>query len=209
MPGAVPNTGLPVGTILTYNATIQSSVWASFKSGLWTPDSVFQNLGIALGGWGLGIVKSDYGGIQATFSSDVPIVLTLQMQGPQTYGQPNDVRSIVDGAIGDILGGSYINSSNISNWTIPQSAGGSGQAVDTGAPGNTTSLVGDALAATGIDPTAIGDAISNTVANATKNLGAGTGTIILILGLAVVAAALIAVAPTAPARAIAAARRRR
>ncbi len=204
MPGAVPDTGLPVGTILTYNASIQSSVWSSFKTGLWTPESVFQQLTIALGSWGLGIVKSDSGGIQATVSGDVPIVITLQMQGPQTYAQPNDVKSIVDGAIIAIMGGNYIDSSNISDWTIPKSAGGTGQTVDTGAPKNSTSLAGDALAAIGIDPAAIGDAIS-------KHLGVGTGIVFLVLGLAVVAAVLVAVAPTAPGRALAAipARRRR
>lgn len=192
MPGAVPDTGLPVGTILTYNASIQSSVWSSFKTGLWTPESVFQQLGVALGGWGLGIVSSDSAGISATISGDVPIVLKLQMQGPQTYGQPNDVKSIVDGAIINIMGGNYIDDSNISDWTIPKSAGGTGETVDTGAPGNDTSVFGQ------LGLGSISDALGKAVGDATKNLGVGSGLLIFFVILAGLAAVIVIVAPTSP-----------
>ena len=209
MPGAVPDTGLPVGTVLVYNAQVDQSLWSTLKSGIGTPAGLFQSLTSSLpADWGLEVSKTDYGAATTIiFGSGTPITITVRMIGPQTYAQPDDVRSIIDGAIGNALGGNYLTSSNISNWTIPQSAGGTGSAVDTGAPAADTGLLSEALGGSGVS--AIGDAISNGIAGATKNLGVGSGIVFLILGLAVVAAVLIAVAPTAPARAIAAARRRR
>jgi hypothetical protein len=201
--GQIPDTGLPVGTILTYNATIETSFFGAIKTGIWSPESLFEQLGTALNLWGLQIAKSDYSFVSAAISGNVPIVLTLQMLGPQTYAQPNDIRSIVDGAIGNILGGSYVTGSNISDWTIPQSAGGSGQTVNTGAPANQTSIVSDALSTVGIDPAAIGNGISNAVKNATSGLGLGTGIIVIVLGVVAVFAVVVVISPTAPGRAAA------
>jgi hypothetical protein len=209
MPGIVPDTGLPVGTVLVYNAQIDQSLWSTLKSGIGTPAGLFQSLTSSLpGDWGLEVSSTDYGAASTIiFGGGTPITITVRMIGPQTYGQPDDVRSIIDGAIGNALGGNYLTSSNISNWTIPQSAGGTGSVVDTGAPAANTGLASEIIGGSGLS--AISEAVSNTLGSATKNLGVGTGLVFLILGLAVVAAVLIAVAPTAPARAIAAARRGR
>ncbi|SRR6266852_2522324 len=206
MPGAIPDTGLPVGTVLTYNAQIDQSLWAALKSGIGSPAGLFQFLSSVLpGDWGLEVSHTDYG--EATtviFGSATPITIVVRMIGPQTYALPDDVRSIIDGAIDNALGGNYRTSSNVSDWTIPKSAGGSGQSVNTGAPAADTGLASQVLKGAGVDPGAISDAIGKAVGDATKNLGVGTGIVFLVLGLAVVAAVLIAVAPTAPGRAFAA-----
>jgi hypothetical protein len=206
----VPDTGFPIGTVLVYNAQIDQSLWSLVKTGIGSPDALFQKIGDTLWmKWDLQIVKSDYSSLATVvFGGATPIAITVQMMGPKTYGQADDIRGIIDGEISDALGGTYTTGSNISSWTIPKSAGGTGASVDTGAPAATTSPVSAVLAGVGVDPAAIGDSISNAVKNATSSLGVGSGILLLVLGLAVIAAILIAVAPTAPARAIAAARRR-
>jgi hypothetical protein len=206
----VPDTGFPIGTVLVYNAQIDQSLWSLVKTGIGSPDALFQKIGDTLWmKWDLQIVKSDYSSLATVvFGGATPIAITVQMMGPKTYGQADDIRGIIDGEISDALGGTYTTGSNISSWTIPKSAGGTGASVDTGAPAATTSPVSAVLAGVGVDPAAIGDSISNAVKNAVSGLGVGSGILLLVLGLAVIAAILIAVAPTAPARAIAAARRR-
>lgn len=210
MANQVPDTGFPIGTVLVYNAQIDQSLWSLVKTGIGSPDALFQKIGDTLWmKWDLQIVKSDYSSLATVvFGGATPIAITVQMMGPKTYGQADDIRGIIDGEISDALGGTYTTGSNISSWTIPKSAGGTGASVDTGAPAATTSPVSAVLAGVGVDPAAIGDSISNAVKNATSSLGVGSGILLLVLGLAVIAAILIAVAPTAPARAIAAARRR-
>jgi hypothetical protein len=206
----VPDTGLPVGTVLYYNAHLDQSFLSWLKTGIGTPDALFQQIGTTLGFWGLRIVTSDYSAVSAwTASGPTPITLTVQMEGPQTYGQPDDVRSIIDGRIQDALASNPIVDSNISKFTLPpDTSGASSKTIDTGAPAASTSAVHGVFSAVGIDPGAIGTAISDAVKNATSGLGVGTGLIVLILGLAIVAAVLIGFSPTAPARAIAAAHRR-
>jgi hypothetical protein len=201
--GQVPATGLPVGTVLVYNAHIDQSLWSYVRTGIGSPDALFQVIANTLWmKWDLTVVHTDYGELATVLTNaPTPIAITVNMTGPKTYGQPADVARIIDGEIADALGGSYLTDSNISTWTIPKSAGGSGAVIDTGNPAASTSAAGEVLAAAGIDPGAISDAISNAVKNATSGLGAGTGIIVIVLGLAIVAAVLVAVAPTSGARA--------
>ena len=205
----VPATGLPVGTVLVYNGANDQSLWSALKTGIGTPDGLFRQITSTLWmKWDLQVSKTDYGSLATTiFGGPTPISITVQMVGPKTYAQPDDIRSIIDGEISDALGGQYLTSSNVSSWTIPPSAGGTGETMDTGAPAATTSAVGQVLAGAGIDPGAIAKGIGDGIKNATSGLGVGTGIVVLVIGLAIVAAALIAVAPTAPARALAAAHR--
>jgi hypothetical protein len=198
----IPDTGLPVGTVLVFNTQIDQSLWSVVRTGIGSPDGLIQVLTQALAAWGLQVVKSDFGALTtAIFGGATPIAITVQMTGPQTYAQPDDIRSIIDGAITDALGGSYQTGSNVSSWTIPQSAGGSGQAVDTGAPAASTSAVGEVLIGAGIEPAAIADGAASALNKITSGLGAGTGIIVIVLGLAIVAAVFVAVAPTAAPRA--------
>ncbi|MHB8613956.1 MAG: hypothetical protein ACYDAL_16265 [Candidatus Dormibacteraceae bacterium] len=208
----VPSTGLPVGTVLVYNAHLDQSLLSWIRTGIGSADGLFKAIGDALNSkWNLTVVSSDYSTVSAlAFGAPEPITITLQMMGPETYAQPDDVRSIVDGEIINALSSNPIVDSNISSFKLPPAAPGqSSTKVDTGAPSVDASPLGAGLAAVGIDPSAITNAVSDAVKKATSGLGLGSGIIILVLGLAIVAAVLVAVAPTAPARAIAAAHRRR
>lgn len=211
MAGQVPATGLPVGTVLVYNAHIDQSLWSVVRTGIGTPAGLFRTIGGTLWmKWDLTVVGSDYGEATTVLTgAPTPITITVNMAGPKTYGQPDDIRGIIDGEIIDALGGSYLTDSNISSWTIPKSAGGSGAVIDTGNPEATTSLTKEVLNSAGIDPAAIADAIGKAVKDATSGLGAGTGIIVIVLGLAIVAAVFVAVAPTSGARAYRAFRSRR
>ncbi len=204
MAGQVPDTGLPVGTVLTWNGHVSQSLWSGIKTGIFTEADLFRAIKQPLlGKWGLEVVSTDYGELAAVATGAAEALkIVVQMDGPQTYAQPSDVSSIIAGEIGNALGGNYLVDSDISDWTIPRSAGGSGSSVETGAPAASTSAVGGVFES-------IGSGIANTVKDATSGLGVGTGVIVVILGLAIIAAVLIAVSPTAPARAIAAARRGR
>jgi hypothetical protein len=204
--GQVPDTGLPIGTVLVYNAHLDQSFWSLLKTGIGSPDTLFQAIKNTLWmKWDLDLVKSDYSSISSLYFGATPITLTVQLAGPKTYAQPDDIRGIIDGEIIDALASNPITDSNISSWTIPKSAGGSGKTTDTGAPAVSTSPLTNVLATVGLDPGAISDLISNAISNAVKNatsgLGAGTGIIVIVLGLAIVAAVLIGVAPTSGARA--------
>ncbi len=193
----VPDTGLPVGTLLVYNAQIDESLWTLVKTGIGTADGLFQALRQPLQDkWGLAIVSSNYNGW--TFGAE-PITLTLQMTGPETYAQPDDVRSIVDGEIINALGSNPITSSNISSWTIPASAGGTGQTVDTGAPAASVGggILGGVANTLGIDSSSIG----NVIKNATSGFGLGTGIIVIVLGIVAIFAVVVVLEPTAPGRA--------
>ena len=199
MAGQIPDTGLPVGTLLTYNAQLDQSFLSLVRSGIGTADGLFQALTAPLSSkWGLQIVKTDKPFAVAPFSPE-PITITVQMVGPETYAQPDDVRSIIDGEIINALSSNPIVSSNISSWTIPQSAGGSGQSVDTGAPAADTSVIDDVKqAASGAV-----DKIAAAAKTATSGLGLGTGIILIVLGTVAVFAIVVVVSPTAPARAAA------
>lgn len=203
MAGQVPDTGFPVGTVLVYNAHLDQSFLSWVRTGIGTPDALFQAIGNTLWmKWDLQIVSSDYSSISSWVGGATPITITVQMQGPKTYAQPDDIRGIIDGEIIDALLSNPITDSNISKWTIPKAAGGSGQAIDTGAPAVSTSPLGNVLSTVGIDPAAIADTAASTFNKLTSGLGAGTGIIVIVLGIAIVAAVFVAVAPTAGPRAL-------
>lgn len=193
----VPDTGLPVGTNLVYNATISTSLLAALKSGIWSPESLFSAIAPDLrSSWGLQITHSDYSSVEAAISGDVPITLQLQMVGPNTYAQPDDVRSIVDGEIITATGGNYITSSNISSFTLP-----AGAAQQTGAPANTPGLFTGVLQELGLSGAA------ESAANASGSaLGFSLSSKVLLTIVAMfgILGFLIYASPTAPARAVAA-----
>ncbi|HLZ52068.1 MAG TPA: hypothetical protein VKP61_15080 [Candidatus Acidoferrum sp.] len=206
LPG-VPATGLPVGTTLVYNAHLDQSFLSWVKTGIGTPDELFQAIGDALSTkWGLTVVGSDYSAVSSFYGGATPITLTVQMAGPETYAQPDDVRSIIDGEIQNALSSNPITDSNVSSFKLPPGTPGApAGSVDTGAPAADTNPIGSGFSAAA---SAAGSAIGNAVGSVTSNLGVGSGIVIVVIGLAIIAAVLIGVAPTAPARALAAARRR-
>src|SRR5260370_38692252 len=118
-PAGVPITGLPVGTVLAYNATIQQS-WSCWGNDINSPGKLFQAIAQPLETeWGLRISRSDFEQTLSLLPSPQAIKIDLQMIGPNTYAKPNDVTRIVDGEIIKALKGNFITASNVSSFTLP------------------------------------------------------------------------------------------
>jgi len=200
----VPASGLPIGTLVTYNATLSPSAgsWADFFSTTPLEDliaSIKSNLATA---WDLEISSQSVSG---DIFGTPKIQLVLRMVGPTTYGSPDDVRSIVDGEIiAQTSGKNYIASSNISSFTLPPAA--------PGAAGSTTQT-GDQPVDTNQNPiSAITDpivsAIGDTIKTAAKSSGLtgalssiGDAALVLMLVVIVGITLLVAYKPASLGRA--------
>lgn len=196
---SVPATGLPIGTLLTYNLTIDP---AAFQTSL--SFSPFEDLIAAITSdlantWDLVVTSSN---VPSSVFGQPIAQLVLQMRGPNTYGSPDDVRSIVDGEIIQQTGGkNYIVSSNISSFTLPPAMpGAASQTGQTGAAAVDTSQINPTLGSTiaGITQP-IADAVGNTVKTAASSSGItdllkGVQSTVLVVVLVVIVGIILLVA---------------
>lgn len=154
----VPASGLPVGTTLVYNATIDPSAFSDSFSLNPVNDLIAAIKSDLETTWDLSIDSSNIQGGVVSFGNP-QLQLTLRLLGPETYGLPTDIQSIVDGEIINQTGGkNYILSSNISSFTLP-----SGTAQSTGAAAATP------------NQSIIGGVLNNTVGAVAQSVGSAVG----------------------------------